>query len=628
MSRTRTPTTAAVALGVLVAVCMTTIAGSASAQTPAATAPERLTSVVQPSIVHVRTEFSGLVRDRNGNDLDRDRRVTAGTSCSGFIVDPNGFITTSGQCLDLDLGAGQVIDTLAQRLWKRDRAGSIGHFASLAALKRYGHREWTVVSPTLPSHVRPDRSVRVAFGGTIGAPAASLRKPARVRRVRSFANGDLALVKIEAHDLPALELGDPAPVTTATVSVGFAGPLTGATAPTFAQGSITATKTLAEGLRSVYTTDVAFARGMRGGPTVDLQNRVVGVNSIDPGHSQEPDLVTPASEVEQLLRDEGVRNDVGRTNRVYRNAVDAFFGRDRAAALTGFDLALKLQPNNKLVQRFRARALRLPVVNEGMSLLMKLGFGILSFGLLSSGGGVAVHFGGPRIRRRTRKSSDSRSVDAQLPALVIQDGPSAGRRFSIASKMVIGRDRADIALSDARVSRRHAVIRPVGHGLEIEDLGSANGTSVNGETIRGKQSLNDGDLVGVGDVRLAVYLPARRNDETVVAPARPEAYIVVNEGRLAARSYPVLTETVIGRDAADVVLDDAQVSRRHAIIRWVDGELQLEDLQSTNGTWLNGARIEGSRELQHGDVVTIGPFAIEVRSDPRMAGPSATLVTD
>jgi hypothetical protein len=234
---------------VLVAVCVTTIAASASAQTSVATAPERLTSVVvQPSIVHVRTQFSGHVRDRHGNDLDRDRRVTAGTSCSGFIVDPNGFITTSGQCLDLDLGAGQVIDTLAQRLWKRDRARSIGH--------------------------------------------------------------------------------------------------------------------------------------LRGGPTVDLHNRVVGVSSIDHGHSQEPDLVTPASEVEQLLRDEGVRNDVGNTNRVYRNAVHAFFGRDRAAALTGFDPALKLQLNNKLVQRFRARALRQPVVNEGMPLLMKLGFGILSLGLL------------------------------------------------------------------------------------------------------------------------------------------------------------------------------------------------------------------------------------------------------
>ena len=53
--------------------------------------------------------------ERSESTRGRDRRVTAGISCSGFIVDPNGFITTSGQCLDLDLGAGQVIDTLAQR---------------------------------------------------------------------------------------------------------------------------------------------------------------------------------------------------------------------------------------------------------------------------------------------------------------------------------------------------------------------------------------------------------------------------------------------------------------------------------------------------------------------------------
>jgi hypothetical protein len=53
---------------------------------------------------------------------------------------------------------------------------------------------------------------------------------------------------------------------------------------------------------------------MRGGPTVDADGRVVGVNSVDPDRaSQESDLITPASEVGQLLRDEGVRNEVGIT---------------------------------------------------------------------------------------------------------------------------------------------------------------------------------------------------------------------------------------------------------------------------------------------------------------------------
>jgi len=69
---------------------------------------------------------------------------------------------------------------------------------------------------------------------------------------------------------------------------------------------------------------------------------------------------------------------------------------------------------------------------------------------------------------------------------------------------------------------------------------------------------------------------------------------------------------VIGRSDADLVLDDTQVSRHHALIRWVRGELQLDDLRSTNGTRVNGVRIDGSPTLQDGDVITIGPFAIEV----------------
>jgi hypothetical protein len=67
----------------------------------------------------------------------------------------------------------------------------------LADLRKHARAGWTVVSPTRPSHVRPDRLVRVAFGTSIGAPPASVRRPARVRHVRGFVNGDVALIKIE-----------------------------------------------------------------------------------------------------------------------------------------------------------------------------------------------------------------------------------------------------------------------------------------------------------------------------------------------------------------------------------------------------------------------------------------------
>jgi pSer/pThr/pTyr-binding forkhead associated (FHA) protein len=611
MSTTRRISTHAalvIGLAMIVTLGLAAIAAQARAQATPDAPPDKLTSVVQPSIVHVRAQYSGLVRDRQGNDLNHGRAVTAGTSCSGFIVDPNGYITTAGQCLDLDLGAEHVIDALAERLWRRDHARSTGRYATLGELQEHARAEWTVVSSSRPSHVRPDREVRVAYGASIGARPTSLRLPARVRRVRSFDNGDVALVKIEAQDLPALELAGPAPVRTETVSVGFDAPVREGIAPTFEPGSITAKKTVAEGLRNVYKVSAPLSTGMAGGPTVALDGRVVGVNSVDPDRApRASNLISPASEVAQLLRDEGVRNEVGQTNRVYRSAVDAFFRGDRQTALARLSLVLKLQPANKLAQRFRVRALGLPVAKGGISLLFKI-LGML--GLAFSG--AIVRFGRPRVRGRSRMWRRREPADAQLPVLVVENGPSAGRRFSIASRMVIGRDRADVALADPQVSRRHAAISPLGHNLEIEDLESANGTSVNGKTIDGPRTLSDGDVVQVGDTRLVVQVRALRGDATVFSERRPEARIVVNNGPLTGESRAVLTEVVIGRSDADLVLDDTQVSRHHALIRWVRGELLLDDLRSTNGTRVNGVRIDGSRTLRDGDVITVGPFAIEV----------------
>jgi pSer/pThr/pTyr-binding forkhead associated (FHA) protein len=625
MSTTRRISTRAalvIGLAMIVTLGLAAIAAQARAQATPDAPPDKLTSVVQPSIVHVRAQYSGLVRDRQGNDLNHGRPVTAGTSCSGFIVDPNGYITTAGQCLDLDLGAEDVIDALAERLWRRDHARSTGRYANFGELQEHAQAEWTVVSRTRPSHVRPDRQVRVAYGASIGAQPTSSRLPARVRRVRSFANGDVALVKIEAQDLPALELGGPAPVRTEMVSVGFDAPVRESIAPTFEPGSITAKKTVAEGLRNVYKVSAPLSAGMAGGPTVALDGRVVGVNSVDPDRApRASNLISPASEVAQLLRDEGVRNEVGRTNRVYRSALDAFFSRDRGTALARLGLVLKLQPGNKLAQRFRARALRLPVAKGGISLLFKI-LGMLG---LTSSGEAARRFGGPHLRGRRWRRREP--VDAQLPVLIVEGGPSAGRRFSIASRMVIGRDRADVALADPQVSRRHAAISPLGHSLELEDLESANGTSVNGETIDGPRTLSDGDVVHVGDTRLVVHVPALRGDATVFSERRPDARIVVNNGPLTGESHAVLTEMVIGRHDADLVLDDTQVSRHHALIRWVRGELQLDDLRSTNGTRVNGVQIDGSRTLQDGDVITVGPFGIEVHiTASGESDPGATVI--
>ena len=68
---------------------------------------------------------------------------------------------------------------------------------------------------------------------------------------------------------------------------------------------------------------------------------------------------------------------------------------------------------------------------------------------------------------------------------------------------------------------------------------------------------------------------------------------------------------IVGRDdGADVLIDNPSVSRRHAEIRLGDGGWEIEDLGSSNGTFLGGGRIEGPRTLSLGDEIGFGKFSI------------------
>lgn len=109
-------------------------------------------------------------------------------------------------------------------------------------------------------------------------------------------------------------------------------------------------------------------------------------------------------------------------------------------------------------------------------------------------------------------------------------GPLAGHRVEVTSVLVLGREAADLVIEDPQVSRRHAAVRPAGDGLEIEDLGSLNGTWVNGARVTGKVRLALGDRVRVGDSSFEVEVvgAAVRAAPTEVgqapAPASPLAF--------------------------------------------------------------------------------------------------------
>lgn len=90
-----------------------------------------------------------------------------------------------------------------------------------------------------------------------------------------------------------------------------------------------------------------------------------------------------------------------------------------------------------------------------------------------------------------------------MPRLVITKGPGTGRDHAVGTECVIGRSiEVDFMVDDAGVSRRHCRVLSTGGAYAVEDLGSRNGTFVNGQRVLQRQALSDGALLRVGGVEI------------------------------------------------------------------------------------------------------------------------------
>ena len=95
----------------------------------------------------------------------------------------------------------------------------------------------------------------------------------------------------------------------------------------------------------------------------------------------------------------------------------------------------------------------------------------------------------------------------------------------------------------------------------------------------------------------------------------PELILEIVEGEDAGRQTPLDGPIEIGRDSsAGLAVDDEQASRRHARVSAQGDVAVIEDLGSTNGTYVNGQTVEGPRVVRPGDQIRVGLTVIELRS--------------
>ncbi len=166
-----------------------------------------------------------------------------------------------------------------------------------------------------------------------------------------------------------------------------------------------------------------------------------------------------------------------------------------------------------------------------------------------------------------------------------------------------------LTIEDASVSPSHAKILNKGENYFLKDLGSQEGTLVNGQRINQKQ-IACGDVLSLGNVELEVIDPLDAHDNSNYWS------LIADSSWLSGQEFPIIGEVdqiiSIGRSAqCDIVLAGTHLSRLHAEITINYSSLTLRDMGSANGTYVNDKKVV-SQQIYPGDKVRLDVYSFRV----------------
>lgn len=199
----------------------------------------------------------------------------------------------------------------------------------------------------------------------------------------------------------------------------------------------------------------------------------------------------------------------------------------------------------------------------------------------------------------------------QVGCLIVTAGVEQGKRYLLKDLTVFEGGRSQghhVFLKDESVAKSHFRIYRNGAEYSIYDLGTSKGTVVNDKQVE-KVVLHKGDRIRIGDVELEYDLvdDSAPGQAASSSPGKVPALQII-DGKDKGKTFILSGKDrfKIGRAlGSDLKLNDGKISREHCMVESVKDHYIIIDLESSNGTVVNGERVKKT-VLKEGDYIRLG----------------------
>lgn len=349
--------TTAMVLMPATAAAVTSPAPSTGAQQPSQV---ELDAIVKPSIVLITGEYTGHVRylSVSGRHL-YSSTLHSSYYCTGFVVanaDGEATIATAGHCADKGEGRDALIISFLNQQVKQ------GLLTQAQASSRLEYAETN--DKVLGNQVGTPliQSIQVYEPAATSGLPTSTRLPATVEADEPFANGDVALLQVHTtQPLPVLQVATQEPTAgDELTAVGYPSAVTNVTDatldPSFETGHMNSLQTR-DGL-PVIQFDAGLSPGMSGGPVVNTQGQVIGINSFrNSTETQQFNFAADLSTVHSFFSSHSVDNTLSPADLAYRAGLKDFFSGKYREAITAFNTTLNTMPAHALAAQYKSQAI-------------------------------------------------------------------------------------------------------------------------------------------------------------------------------------------------------------------------------------------------------------------------------